>query len=121
MSLRLGKEAKKFDLEKIKDRDIKRKLDGLAMIGSSALPKDKLEEYNDITTKMSKTYNTAKVPSYKDKTKLVSLEPGIKKVLRESRDPAELEYYWTQWRNATGKQIRKLYMKYVDLTNEAAR
>ncbi len=27
------------------------------------------------------------------------------------RDPKELEYYWTQWREATGKKMRELYME----------
>ncbi len=93
----------------------------ISQIGASALPKDKLEEYNKITTEMAKIYSTAQVPAYKDRSKLYSLEPEITLALAESRDPGELEYYWTQWRNATGKQMRKLYARYVTLTNDAAK
>ena len=42
LSLRLGKEAKTFDAKKIHDKSLKRKLNMLSDIGSSALPKDKL-------------------------------------------------------------------------------
>ena len=121
LNLRLGKEAKKFDKSKLNNRDLKRKLKMIAEIGASALPKDKLEEYNRITTKMAKIYSTAKVPGYKDRSKRLSLDPGITEALATSTDPGELEYYWTEWRRATGREMRDLYLRYVDLTNEASR
>lgn len=37
-----------------------------------------------------------------------------------SRDPEELKWLWTAWRNASGKQVRSLYPTYVNLSNEAA-
>ena len=119
--LKLGKEAKKFDATKLNDRDLKRKLKQISEIGASALPKDKLEEYNKITTKMAKIYSTAKVPDYKDRSKKLSLDPGITEALAKSTDPRELEYYWTEWRKATGREMRDLYIRYVELANEAAR
>ena len=69
---------------------------------------------------MQKIYSTAKFPSYKDPEKLVRLEPDLTLILGESRDPKELEYYWSQWRQFTGAKIRDLYQEYIDLTNEAA-
>ena len=117
----MGKEAKQFDASKLNNRDLKRKLKMIAQIGVSALPKDKLEEYNKITTKMAKIFSAAKVPEYKDKSKRLSLDPGITEALAKSTDPSELEYYWTEWRKATGREMRALYLRYVDLTNEAAR
>ena len=78
----------------------------LSNIGASALPKEKLEEYNKITTKMAKIYSTAKVPAYQDKSKMLSLDPGITEALAKSTDPMELEYYWTEWRKVTGREIQ---------------
>ena len=43
LKLKLGKEAKTFDAEKVKDKDVRRKLKKLSLIGASALPKDKLD------------------------------------------------------------------------------
>ncbi len=80
-----------------------------------------VNRYNKITNDMEKIYSTAKVPSYKDKSKKLSLDPGITKILAESRDPKELEYYWEQWRAQTGAKFRDMYKEYVDYTNKAAR
>ena len=121
LGLRLGREAKQFNASMLNNRDLRRKMKWIAEIGVSALPPEKLEEYNYITTQMGKIYSTAKVPDYKDKSKLFSLEPELEEVLAESRDPRELEYYWTEWRNATGRKMRDLYLRYVELSNEAAR
>ena len=43
--LRIGKDAKEYDRNLIQDKEIKRKLQMLAMIGTSALPQDKLTRY----------------------------------------------------------------------------
>lgn len=68
------------------------------------------------------------------------LENIFSKVMASSRDPDELQYYWEQWREKSGKMIkveylcRKLvspirrvflfqgnYHEYIDLYNEAAK
>ena len=121
LNLKIGKEAKQFHASRLKNRDLGRKIKMLSNIGASALPKEKLEEYNKITTKMAKIYSTAKVPAYQDKSKMLSLDPGITEALAKSTDPMELEYYWTEWRKVTGREMRDLYVQYVELTNEAAR
>ena len=121
INLKLGKEAKQYHASKLQNQNLRRKLNMISNIGASALPQEKLEEYNKITTKMAKIYSTAKVPSYENKSKKLSLDPGITEALAKSRDPKELEYYWTEWRKVTGREMRDLYAQYVELTNEAAR
>merc|ERR1711910_4037 len=116
----LGKEAQKYDISKINDYDVKRKLKLMKNIGTSILPKDKLKAFIDLTTEMGKTFSTAKVLDYKTKSAQFSLEPELSEILANSRDPAELQYYWEQWRAASGQQIREMYGQYVDLYNEAA-
>ena len=116
----LGKEAQKYDISKINDYDVKRKLKLMKNIGTSILPKDKLKAFIDLTTEMGKTFSTAKVLDYKTKSTKFSLEPELTEILAKSRDPAELQYYWEQWRAASGQQIREMYGQYVDLYNEAA-
>ena len=121
LSLRLGKAAQKFDLNSIVDRDIKRKLESISQIGTSILDQEDLDRYNLIVNEMEKIYSTAKVADYKDKSKLVSYEPEIVLRFGESRDPDELEYYWTEYRKQTGSKMRDMYKEYVQLTNKAAR
>merc|ERR1711874_593024 len=116
----LGKEAQKYDISKINDHDVKRKLKLMKNIGTSILPKDKLKAFIDLTTEMGKTFSTAKVLDYKTKSAQFSLEPELSEILANSRDPAELQHYWEEWRAASGQQIREMYGQYVDLYNEAA-
>ena len=53
-------------------------------------------------------------------SKLVSLEPELTETMSKSRDPAELQYYWEQWREQSGRRMGEMYRQYVDLYNEAA-
>ena len=61
----------------------------------------------------------AKVKTFKG-SKLVSLEPELTETMSKSRDPAELQYYWEQWREQSGGRMGDMYRQYVDLYNEAA-
>ena len=116
----LGQEAQKYDISKINDYDVKRKLKLMKNIGTSILPKDKLKSFIGLTTEMTKTYSTAKVVGYKNKSSLLSLEPELTLTMARSRDPAELQHYWEEWRSASGGKMREMYGQYVDLYNEAA-
>ena len=121
LTLRLGQESKQFDATRVRDRVIKRKLKVISEVGASALPEEKLNMYNEIKAKMNKIYSTAKVPSYRDKSVMMAMDPDIREVTATSRDPDELEYYFTEWRKVTGREMRDLYLQFIDLTNEAAR
>ena len=120
LTLRLGKEAKQYDASKLRNRDLKRKLKMISELGSAALPEEKRDKYNSIISEMKKIYSTAKVPGYKDKTEVVT-EAELREITAKSTDPEELEYYWTEWRRVTGREMRDLYLQYVELTNEAAK
>ncbi|KAJ8888262.1 hypothetical protein PR048_007749 [Dryococelus australis] len=41
-------------------------------------------------------------------------------ILRTSRDPAELQHVWLEWRRVSGERCRSSYEHYVALNNEAA-
>ena len=103
LALKLGKEAKQFDIYTISDETLKRKLDSISQIGTSILEQEDLDKYNEITNEMQKIYATAKVPDMNDNSKMLSLDPDITLKLAKSRDHEELEYYWTHWREQTGK------------------
>lgn len=72
---------------------------------------------------MSGVYAQATVCRYKqaDCKDKYTLDPEITNVLAESRDFDELNYYWQQWHNNSGRKIRQQYRKYVELMNKAAR
>ena len=97
-----------------------RKLKLMKNIGTSALDDAKIARFLAITTGMGETYSKAKVPDFETKTKQFSLEPELTERMTLSRNPKELQYYWEQWREASGKQMIDSYKEYVDLYNEDA-
>ncbi|CAL8085572.1 unnamed protein product [Orchesella dallaii] len=75
---------------------------------------------------MTDIYSTAKICPYAKKscdleTEGLDLDPHIQEVLINSHDYDELAYVWTAWRNATGRKLRGIYNKFVDLGNEGAK
>ena len=80
-----------------------------------------LRQLNLIQADLGDIYSKAKICSYKSKGECnLELEPDLTLLLKESRDYDELKYYWTEWRNASGKKMRSKYLRYVDLSNENA-
>ena len=53
-------------------------------------------------------------------SKLVPYSPEESKIMSKSQDPEELQYYWEQLREQTGKKMVDQYKQYIDLYNEAA-
>ena len=70
---------------------------------------------------MNKIYSTAKVPSLENPKKLLSLEPELTEIFAMSRNHTEIEYYWNEWKKATGAKMRDYFIENIALTNEAAR
>ena len=97
-----------------------RKLKLMKNIGTSALDDAKIARFLALTTGMGETYSKAKVPDFETKKKQFSLEPELTERMMVSRNPKELQFYWEQWREASGKQMINSYKEYVDLYNEAA-
>jgi len=121
LNKKIGKEAQSFDVSKLQDKDVIRKLKLIKNIGTAALPENELKKFISLTANMGKTYSTAKVLDFDTKKKKFSLEPELTEILAQSRNPAELQYYWEQWRESSGKQIRSMYHTYVNLYNKAAK
>ena len=121
LNQKYGKLAQAFDMAKIRDKEVKRKLKLMKNIGTSALPEEKLKKFISLTSNMAKAYSTAKVLEYGSSNKQLSLEPDLTLTLAKSRDAQELKYYWEQWRESSGKQIKDMYHTYVGLYDEAAK
>lgn len=48
------------------------------------------------------------------------LEPDLTKIIERSRNEEELRYVWSEYREKIGPPIRNTFMRYVDLSNQAA-
>lgn len=115
-------EVIKFNWNTFSDYDLKRQFKKYSKLGSDALPEEKLNRLNKITSEMEKIYSTAKICAFDNNSTCdLALEPELTQTLANSRNPEELKHVWVEWRNAVGPHCRLLFEEYVDLSNEAAR
>ncbi|XP_065566887.1 angiotensin-converting enzyme-like [Artemia franciscana] len=113
--------ATSFKWQTFKDEKIKRQFKMLSILGTAALPEDKLKMYNEIGTKMETIYSSAKICRFNSTECGLSLEPEITEIMAKSRNYDELEHTWNQWHEMSGAKIRNLYPQFVELSNEAAK
>lgn len=45
----------------------------------------------------------------------------LTQIFKESRDPEELKYYWVQWRDLSGKKMRKDFINMMEIMDLAAK
>jgi peptidyl-dipeptidase A len=115
-------EVIKFNWNTFSDYDLRRQFKKYSKLGSDALPEEKLNRLNKITSEMEKIYSTAKICAFDNNSTCdLALEPELTQTLANSRNPEELKHVWVEWRNAVGPHCRLLFEEYVDLSNEAAR
>jgi len=121
MQKEIGKIAQTIDTKKVKDKMVLRKIKMLTNLGTSVLPKKDLTKFQAIKAELSEIYSKAKVKEYNNLTKDYSLEPELTLAMAQIRDHEELEWYWKQWRQKSGKQMRDKYMEYIKIYNQAAK
>ncbi|KAL3836683.1 hypothetical protein ACJMK2_022105 [Sinanodonta woodiana] len=115
---REAKNASRFDLSKINNKNITRLLRKVMNIGIAASPDTvKLKKISDIEGEMAGIYSTAK--GCIDVTTCLPLEPDLVNIIANSRHYEELAAAWKGWRDASGKKMKHLYPEYVNLLNEA--
>lgn len=117
----LAQAVRAGDYAKSADSNIRRQARMLQDLGADALdPSDYLELKNAISS-MQSNYATTSVCSYTNRTDCsLTLEPHIQERLANSRDPAELAWYWREWYDKAGTPMRGNFEKYVRLTRKAA-
>ncbi|KAK6486886.1 angiotensin-converting enzyme 2 [Huso huso] len=112
--------ASRFSPETIQNPTIKLQLQ-LLQEGSTVLPKEKQDHLNRVMNQMSTIYSTGTVCQPDDPLNCLTLEPGLEKIMSESKDYYKRLHVWEGWRVEVGKRMRPLYEDYVDLKNEAAK
>ena len=75
----------------------------------------------ELSSKLGAMFATAKVTHYKNRRRQLPFNPDVETIMAESRDPNELEYYWTEWRKATGIPMKPFYDDLIDVQNRIAR
>ncbi|ODN05348.1 Angiotensin-converting enzyme [Orchesella cincta] len=142
---------RKYDWRSFKDPIIQRQFKLLSVLGMSILPEEKLRKYNAVKQAMESTYSVAKICSYQERSRCnLTLEPGkptvlfvevvssiaiislsvlnnvmshteLSEIFKQSHDPEELKYYWTQWRDLSGKKMRNNFTDMVAIMDLAAK
>uniref|UniRef100_A0A8C3WTT6 Angiotensin-converting enzyme n=1 Tax=Catagonus wagneri TaxID=51154 RepID=A0A8C3WTT6_9CETA len=118
-TLYFGTRAHLFKIDDFQDPDVKRMLSKLQNVYKAALPKDELQEYNQILAYMKTTYSMAQVCL--SEGPCLPLEPDLEEIMATSRDQEELLWAWQGWRDAVGLQVRMTFERYVQLSNKAAK
>ncbi|KAI7797162.1 putative angiotensin-converting enzyme [Triplophysa rosa] len=113
-----GLEARKFDTSDFQDESVQRIFKKLGDLERAALPEEQLKEYNNLLASMETLYSVATV--CKSESNCLPLDPDLNKIMAQSRDYGELLFAWQGWRNASGRELRSSYKRYVELANLAA-
>ncbi|XP_038048596.1 angiotensin-converting enzyme-like [Patiria miniata] len=115
-----GQNASRFDDTTFPD-DVRRRLSKIRDIGTAALDSAKVEELNELINSMTDNYSTGTVCRPENASVCLQLEPGLTRVMANSRDWNELVWAWEGFRDRVGVPNKPLYARYIELSNEAAR
>jgi peptidyl-dipeptidase A len=119
MSVRLAKEAAKYENVRGLSFDTTRKLDilrnGLVLPAPST--PGAAAELNDIATRLQSTYGKGKGTLGSQPISGSDIEEKMGTV----RDPRQLQEMWTSWNTNVGRPMRKDYPRMVQIANQGAR
>ncbi|KAL7646406.1 UNVERIFIED_CONTAM: hypothetical protein RMT77_003319 [Armadillidium vulgare] len=82
-----------------------------------------LEEKYQLQSQFTRNNDSS---DYKDRTEdlclpTLRLEPDLEHIMAKSRNPEELLYVWRAWREASGRPLRRRYLRFIEMSNKAAR
>ncbi|XP_043236735.1 angiotensin-converting enzyme-like [Amphibalanus amphitrite] len=114
-------EVIQWDWMKINDPLTRRQFKHFSTLGPAALPDEKFKMYTDLRSKLKKRYGSATICDFNDPKKCdLRLEPELEDIMMNSTDPDELKHVWLQWREQSGKKMRKDYIQFAGLINDIA-
>lgn len=126
--------ATSYAWKTFRDPSVRRQFKVLSVLGRAALPEDKLKEIQQLLADMRDIYSRNRVCPYVKQPKNTSLpvrrdsvkcnlalDPDLTRIMAKSKDVNELVHMWQQWHEETGRPLRSKFIRYVELSNEAAR
>ncbi|KAI1294749.1 Angiotensin-converting enzyme [Halotydeus destructor] len=117
-----SKRIRRFKYENFTDAKLRRMFELKSKLGPAAVGVEKSANFKETINRMNAIYSTAKICVTKgdNETCGLPLDPDLTTIFEQERDWDVLAEIWTDWRNATGRQVRSLYSRYVELGNEVA-
>lgn len=90
-------------------------------LGESILPVHQWREFTKNLNAMKKIYGDARVCHFRYKKRCnLTIDGYLTRAMAYSRNTEELLYYWKEWREKTGFEMRAKFPRYVHLANVAA-
>lgn len=118
----VARDILKLNWRSFSSADIKRQFKKLSKTGYSVLPTEDYAELKKVLSSMQSNFAKVRVCDYKNKDKCdLPLGWEIVTVMITSRDPKELEHYWTQFYNNAGSLSRSSLERYIELSTEEAK
>lgn len=114
----LHPEIKRFKTSRFNNPKLKRMFKDLELLGTAALGPENATKFNNVILNMQEIYSTAKI-CVNNRCNL-TLEPDVTDIMSHERNWTTLKETWKNWRDATGKVMRPLFLNYIDLGREAA-
>lgn len=125
-----------FNISKMPDTNVRRKLERIVRQGKCGLDDRKHFELSEIISQMKERYNNVRLCPYRPASMAahrpydssstatdncnLKLDPDLVGIMELSRNEPELKYVWEAWREKIGPPIRNSFMRYIDLSNQAA-
>ncbi|XP_023805355.1 angiotensin-converting enzyme-like [Oryzias latipes] len=106
-------------IDSLPDPKDKRLIGGMKILGSANLQKHEREELNIILSNMSRIYSTVEISPQPNVS--WSLDSEIDETMAKSRSYNLLLFTWEAWHNTAGVPLKKLYSRFVELSNKASR
>lgn len=125
--------ATSYTWKTFRDPSIRRQFRVLSVLGRAALPEDKLREVQQLLADMRDIYSRTRVCPYVKPARTtrprrpesvrcnLALDPDLTRIIAQSKDANELTHMWQQWHDETGRPLRSKFIRYVELSNDAAR
>ncbi|KAG0694354.1 Angiotensin-converting enzyme [Chionoecetes opilio] len=110
-----------YDYEGFKNESLIRRFRLQKNLDTAALSDEDIQKagLNEIVKGMTSTYEEARVKDFDDETIDYDIDE-LEVVMAQTKDEEKLRYYWTEWREVSGKLMKDNYTEYIDLLNKAA-
>lgn len=119
---RYAAEAAQFDYKSFTNQTLRRQFENIAELGTQAMKDpEKLKRLSEVLSKMEGIYGKGKVCGVPPDYNCLSLEPGLTRLLAESRDYDLLTLVWKRWRDVAKGEMKQLYEEFVELSNQGVR
>jgi len=118
----------KYDYKKFKNKKLKRRFQLQSTLGLASLGAKDFSHFTMLESVMKRIHSEARIcpfdnKSCNPKTEGLEEKPGVDGIFKDTKNRSweELLYFWTAWRNATGRKLRDKIEDYLTLNNKAAK